>query len=106
MSNPLANSQSGKVELTRRSIVMLFSVGALMLVIPVVVVISENSACRANASACIHSDAYRYLVSAFPYIMIGGGLLIGYNMKRISDAIDSENRGDETEGDGSPSSNS
>ena len=61
MSNPLANSQSGKIELTRRSIVVLFSVGALMLVIPVGVVLSENSICRANPSSCIHSDAYRYL---------------------------------------------
>ena len=106
MSNPLANSQSGRVESTRRSIVLLFSVGALMLVIPVVVVLSEYSDCRANVSACIHSDAYRYLVSAFPYIMIGGGLLIGYNMKRISDAINSENHDNETENDGPTASNS
>ncbi len=106
MSNPLANSQSGKIELTRKSIVVLFSVGALMLVIPVGVVLSESSICRANASACIHSDAYRYLVSAFPYIMITGGLLIGYNMKRVSDSINSENLDDEAEDDESPASNS
>jgi hypothetical protein len=104
MSNPLANSQSGKVELTKRSIAIFFSVGALLLVIPVGVVLSENSACRANASACIHSDAYRYLVSAFPYIMIGGGLLIGYNMKRISDSINLHNLEDETEDEESSSS--
>ena len=105
MSNPLANSQSGRVELSRRSIVIFFSVGALMLVIPVGVVLSENSACKASPADCNRTDAYRYLVSAFPYIMIAGGLLIGYNMKRISDSMNEENLDDETGNEESPATN-
>jgi hypothetical protein len=56
-----------------------------MLVVPLSTVVSENSACRADASSCNHTAEYRYLVSAFPYVMLGGGVVIAYNMKRISD---------------------
>ena len=68
-----------------------------MLVVPLGTVLMENSACRASVLDCNHSDYYRYLVSAFPYVMLVGGALIAYNMKRISDyanakaAMDEEN---------------
>jgi len=74
-----------------------------MLVVPLGTVLAENSICRSNAAACIHSDEYRYLVSLFPYIMIGGGLLIGYNMKRISDSINKEESDGESHKDNSDS---
>jgi hypothetical protein len=70
-----------------------------MLVIPVGTVLTENSICRASASACNHTDAYRYLVSSFPYVMLSGGLLIGYNMKRISDAMNFDHRNEEMDSD-------
>jgi hypothetical protein len=85
------------VELSKRSVVILFTVGAIMLAAPVGTVLSENSACRTDTSSCIHSEAYRYLVSSFPYVMLGGGILIAYNMKRISDSINSPALDDEDE---------
>jgi hypothetical protein len=84
-------------EITRRGVILLFVIGSLMLAIPLGTVLAENSACRANSAECIHSDAYRYLVSSFPYVMIGGGLLVGYNMKRISDSINAEEEDEETD---------
>ena len=69
-----------------------------MLVAPVGTVLSESSMCRADSASCIHSEVYRYLVSAFPYIMLGGGLLIGYNMKRISDSLNASARDESEEG--------
>ncbi|MFI5420420.1 MAG: hypothetical protein ACHQ1H_05590 [Nitrososphaerales archaeon] len=84
-------------ENTRRGVILLFAIGSLMLVIPLGTVLAENSVCRANSLECIHSEAYRYLVSSFPYLMIGGGLLIGYNMKRISDSINAEEEDEESD---------
>jgi len=82
-----SESPSGRTELTRKSVVIFFAVGAILLAAPLGTVLSENAVCRSNASTCIHSEDYRYLVSAFPYIMLAGGILIAYNMKRISDSI-------------------
>jgi hypothetical protein len=70
-----------------------------MLVAPLSTVLSENSICKADTASCIHSVDYRYLVSAFPYVMLGGGIVIAYNMKRISDAINSSSLDDEGEED-------
>jgi hypothetical protein len=93
------SSTTKRPEMTRKSIFVLFAIGSLMLVIPLGTVLTENSICRSSASACIHSDGYRYLISSFPYVMIGGGLLIGYNMKRISDSINFEESDEESERD-------
>ena len=78
------------VELSKRSVTILFVVGAILLVAPLGTVLSENASCKSDTSSCgIHSEDYRYLLSASPYIMLGGGVLIGFNMKRISDSINS-----------------
>lgn len=98
MSASRPNPHPGNTELSRKSMVILFTVGAIMLVAPVGTVLSENSACRVDSSSCIHSESYGYLVSSFPYVMVGGGLLIGYNMKRISDAMNAPLPDDEGEG--------
>jgi hypothetical protein len=89
------NPQSGRAELTRKSVVILFTLGAIMLVVPVGTVLSESSLCRANSSSCIHSEDYGDLVSFFPYVMLGGGMLIGFNMKRVSDSINSHQSRDD-----------
>lgn len=60
-----------------------------MLVAPLSTVLYENSNCKTDSYSCIHSKDYGYLVSSFPYVMLGGGLLIGFNMKRISDTLNS-----------------
>jgi hypothetical protein len=94
-----SNPRTAIPEVNKKSVVILFAVGAIMLVAPLSTVLSENSSCKADAASCIHSEDYRYLVSAFPYIMLGGGVLIAYNMKRISDAINSSSVDDENEED-------
>ncbi|MFI5421882.1 MAG: hypothetical protein ACHQ1H_13015 [Nitrososphaerales archaeon] len=91
------HAETKRPEITRRGVILLFVIGSLMLVIPLGTVLAENSACRGNSAECIHSEAYRYLVSSFPYVMIGGGLLIGYNMKRISDSINAEEEDEESD---------
>jgi hypothetical protein len=97
-SKPSAG-QNTNVEVSKKSVVILFAVGAIMLVAPLGTALSENSLCKTNATACNHSDDYRYLISSFPYIMLGGGLLIGYNMKRISDSINAQHIDDQEEED-------
>lgn len=92
MNSTGPDPQSRRAELTSKYVVLLFTVGVIMLVAPVGTVLSENSMCKANLPSCNHTDAYRYLVSAFPYIMLGGGVLIAYNMKRISDQINSQSQ--------------
>ncbi len=86
-----------KIELSRKSVVILFAVGAIMLAVPLGTVLSQNAICKSDTSSCFHSKDYGYLVSAFPYIMLGGGVLIGFNMKRISDAVNAPVE-DESEG--------
>ena len=82
---------------SRRSIILLFTIGSFLLIIPLSVVLIETPMCRASSAACNTSETYKLAVSAFPYVMIGGGMLIGYNMKRISDSM----RYDERDGDAS-----
>ena len=98
-SAPHFSTATKRPEVTRRGVIVLFALGSLMLVIPFGTIVTENSMCRANAASCIHSDSYRYLVSSFPYVMIAGGLLIGYNMKRISDTINYEEHDEEPDTD-------
>jgi hypothetical protein len=99
MSTYRPDAHPSPVEVSRKSVIILFTVGAILLVAPVGTVLSENSICRADAASCIHSEAYGYLVSAFPYVMLGGGILIGYNMKRISDAANIPQIDEESEDD-------
>jgi hypothetical protein len=96
-SSPHFSASTKRPEITRRGVILLFAIGSLMLVIPLGIVLAENSTCGANPTECIHSEAYRYLVSSFPYIMIGGGLLIAYNMKKISDSINAEEADEESD---------
>jgi hypothetical protein len=98
-SSPHFSTATKRPEVTRRDVILLFAIGSLMLVIPLGTILTENSMCRANASSCINSESYRYLVSSFPYVMIAGGLLIGYNMKRISDSINYDDQDEEADPD-------
>jgi hypothetical protein len=72
---------------SRKSIIALFAVGSLMLVIPLAVVLGSVQLCRSDTTTCFRSEPVRVIFTAFPYVMIGGGVLVGYNMKRVSDSI-------------------
>jgi hypothetical protein len=84
-------------EPSRKSILLLFTIGSLMLVVPLVTVLASAQLCRSDASECFRSEAVRLTFSGLPYVMIGGGILIGYNMKRISDSITYDARLDDEE---------
>ena len=85
---------------TRRSIVLLFTVGSCLLIVPLAIVLIGSPLCRAD-SICSSNQDYRVEISTFPYVMIGGGILIGYNMKRIADSMkfDNSENGESEDGD-------
>ncbi len=58
-----------------------------MLVAPLGVVLSAANVCKSNPAPCVNSIAYKDSVTFLPYVMIGGGVMIAYNMKRISDSL-------------------
>lgn len=58
-----------------------------MLVLPVVLVFATNAPCTSESGSVCSTAAYKFGVSFFPYVMVAGGLIIGYNMKRVSDSL-------------------
>lgn len=75
--NPLGHNRE---IVSKRSMFLFFLIGAIMLVSPLVLVIMK---------------VYAYGMGFFPYVMIAGGLIIGYNMKRISDSLRYDDDDDE-----------
>ena len=70
-----------------------------MLIIPLGIVLIETPLCRAAPSSCDGMGIYRLSFPALPYIMIGGGVLIGYNMKRASDVASYDGQSGDAEDD-------
>jgi hypothetical protein len=93
-NNPLPKAR----ELTRKSVIIFFAIGAVLLAVPVGAVLTENALCRVDTVSCIHTGDYRFLISTFPYVMLGGGVLIAFNMKRISDSINAPDNDENEEG--------
>ena len=79
----------------RKSSVLLFVAGAILLVVPLIlVVIWDGPACSlaqtitvGNAGYCPSLRLFKGLTSLFPFLMVIGTVLIGYNLKRISDSL-------------------
>ena len=89
----------GRTKLSRRSVVTFFVIGAIFISAPVVLVISSPSG-SSCASAfmreiCQGSRFYWASVNFFPYLMLIGGLIAGYNMKRVADSESYEENSDE-----------
>lgn len=76
-------------EIPKASIIKFFTVGGLLLVMPLVVVLDwpTNSCVTSAVDFCMGSHAYKMMTNFLPYVMVVGGVLIGYNMKRISDSL-------------------
>ncbi|MDG6995235.1 MAG: hypothetical protein JRN52_04855 [Nitrososphaerota archaeon] len=72
---------------SRRSIITFFVVGGILLVFPLALVVTTNPMCGADSSTLCSTPAYKFGLSFFPYLMLAGGLIIGYNMKRVSDSL-------------------
>ncbi len=66
-----------------------------MLVVPLIVTISADSACTGGATGCLSSTASRIIDTIFPYPMLAGGLLIGYGMKKVADSKQEESEDEE-----------
>jgi hypothetical protein len=75
--------------------VWFFLVGALLLVVPLVlVVVWDSPLCSlaqtptpSTAGYCPSPSLFKNFISFFPFLMIIGAVLIGYNLKRISDSL-------------------
>lgn len=76
-----------------------FTVGAALLVVPLIVIITLGSpACTQGPSVpsyCVSSSTFKFLSSFLPFVMVVGGVLIGYRMKKISDSLKPEDDEDE-----------
>jgi len=74
---------------SKGSIFVFFIIGGLLVGLPLILVLTWSSTpCRGAVQVfCLGSHLYRMSVLIFPYVMLSGGAIIGYNMKRISDMI-------------------
>lgn len=67
-----------------------FVIGGILLVLPLALILFWNSSgCYAIGSRvegyCPSSYEFRILLSFLPFLMLVGGVLIGYNLKKVSD---------------------
>ena len=73
----------------RRYVVVLFVFGFLLMGLPVIFVMywPSGSECVSGLSRaiCAGTEFYRASVGFLPYVMVIGGILVGYVMKRIAD---------------------
>ena len=60
-----------------------------MVALPLVLVLNWSStACSAVLlNFCIGSQLYKTSTMILPYVMLAGGALVGYNMKRVYDSL-------------------
>jgi hypothetical protein len=79
----------------RNSIIVFFVTGAILLAVPLIlVVIWDGPTCGLAQPAslgasgfCPSAHLFKSLISMFPFLMVIGAVLIGYNLKRISDSM-------------------
>jgi hypothetical protein len=60
--------------------------GAILLVSPLAVVVFQESACAGSQTHCFGDSVNKYVDTFLPYVMLSGGLFVGYSMKRIADS--------------------
>ncbi|SRR5487761_409428 len=79
----------------RNSTFLFFLLGGILLVVPLIFVLVWNSSiCSLSQTAstgatgyCPSTHLFKSLISFFPFLMVIGTVLIGYNLKRISDSL-------------------
>ncbi|MGI0078786.1 MAG: hypothetical protein ACRECH_04110 [Nitrososphaerales archaeon] len=76
---------------SKDSIVAFFIMGTLLLLVPLFLALSfVAQPCaipRTIGSSCTIPPLFKEVLSALPFVMIIGGVMIGYNLKRISDSL-------------------
>ncbi|MDH2900950.1 MAG: hypothetical protein PXY39_08245 [archaeon] len=79
----------------RNSTFLFFFLGAILLVVPLIfVIVWDSPICSLSQTAstgasgyCPSTHLFKSLISFFPFLMVIGTVLIGYNLKRISDSL-------------------
>jgi hypothetical protein len=82
----LSDPRTAPRDLPKRSPKIVFVAGAILLLLPLIIVLAQNSTCVSGTFGCFGSDANRIIDAVFPYPMLCGGLLIGYGMKILADS--------------------
>jgi len=93
---PPSNGMREKKVRSRKSVIVFFAVGILMVCIPLVIVFGWSAeTCRGTVQDfCLGSKLYRTSTTILPYVMLIGGAVIAFNMKRVSDMIYSSDEDD------------
>lgn len=60
--------------------------GTILLLSPIMVVVFQGSACSSFLTYCLGDNINKYVDAFLPYVMLAGGLFIGYSMKKIADS--------------------
>jgi len=84
------DSHPKRGELTRRSILLFFLIGGVLLVVPLVIVFSwDPRTCTSTpvGLSCKVPSVYAATVRFLPFVMILGGVIVAFNLKRISDSM-------------------
>lgn len=79
----------------KNSVLIFFMTGFLLLIIPLVLMLFWNEiGCATEvlghstlSSYCPSIGIFKSADSFFPFLMVIGGVLVGYNLKRISDSF-------------------
>jgi low affinity Fe/Cu permease len=75
-----------------------FAIGAALLVVPLILILVwGSSACMQTfaPSYCISTKTFMTVSSFLPFVMLVGGVLIGYRMKKIADSLTPRDEPDE-----------
>jgi hypothetical protein len=78
----------------KNSMLAFFVVGAILMITPLtLIIIWDNPNCAfaqtslASNSFCLSPHLLKGFASFSPFVMVVGAILIGYNLKRISDSF-------------------
>jgi hypothetical protein len=85
--NLIANDSKQK---SGASTLSYLATGAVLLIVPVALISvwgSQNCTTSPAASYCIPSKDFKVAIDFLPFLMLIGGILIGYKMKKISDSL-------------------
>lgn len=89
-----------------RSVIIFFVSGLVLLLVPLtLILVWSGPACglaegQKSGEFCPTHQLFDTFVSLFPFLMVIGGVLIGYNLKRISDSLLPPKEADDGEDDG------
>ncbi len=84
-----------RLSFMRNSVIIFFAVGFLLLLVPLALVVVWNQfGCTTGSLShsvmttyCPSVGVFKSAYSLFPFLMLIGGVLVGYNLKRISDSL-------------------